>query len=118
MFARLPRDIRLFILGALGAAFLAVIITIVVVASGPGRARTAAMPTIQDSLSSLDLGSFQLPPQFTQTWQLKWYASRAQQKKWTWAEVQRFWVDPRESVLKSLSAENAKKIEELVSGDK
>jgi hypothetical protein len=115
MFAQLPREIRLFILGVLGAALVAVIITAAVVATGPGRDRAAAMPTIQDSLSSLDLGSFQFPSAFTHTWQLKWYPSREQQKKWTWAEVQRFWVDPRTSVLESLSAENAKKIDELLS---
>ncbi|HUZ16796.1 MAG TPA: hypothetical protein VMV68_00295 [Spirochaetia bacterium] len=117
--ARLPREIRLFILGALGAAALAVIITVIAMSAGRRpQAPVAVENGIQKSLSSLDLSDFQFPNSFIETWRPKWYPSRQQEKKWTWTEVEQFWIDPRTSVIKSLSEENDSKMESLFGGVK
>lgn len=117
---KLPHDIRLFILGVLGACVVAVIVTIIVVASSNRTQATAAAPApdLASTLSSLDLSNFQVPESYTEAWKQQWYPSRAQEKKWTWEEVQRFWRDPRKSALASITAENDKKINELFKGVK
>jgi hypothetical protein len=117
---RLPNDIRLFIFGVLGACVVAVIVTIIVVASSHRRPPEVKVerPDLASTLSSLDLSNFQIPESYTEVWKQKWYPSRAQEKQWTWEEVQRFWRDPRKSALNSITAENDAKMNELFKGVK
>lgn len=115
---RVSGEMRTFLLGVAGACVLAVVITVIVMASSNHRPRPAAAPAadLAGSLSSLDLSNFQVPNSYTEVWKQKWYPSRVQEKKWTWTEVQRFWLDPRRSALKSISEENDKKLNELFKG--
>ena len=117
---KLPNDIRLFLLGVLGACVVAVIVTIIVVASSNRAPKTAVAPApdLASTLSSLDLSNFQIPESYTTAWKQQWYPSRNQEKKWTWQEVQRYWRDPRKSALASIAAENDKKLNELFKGVK
>jgi hypothetical protein len=118
MVARISREMRLVMLFVLGAGLLAVIITIIVVSAA--RAAYPQTPASQstdvDAFSSLDISDFQFPDDYTQTWKPTWYASRDQQSHWTWEEVQKYWIDPRTSVIRSLKDQNDKKIDKLLSG--
>ncbi len=115
---KISNEMRLFILGVAGACVLAVIVTVIVMAVG--NSRTAPPKTesadLAGSLSSLDLSNFQVPDSYIEVWKQSWYPSRAQEKKWTWDEVQRFWLDPRKSALAGISEENDKKVTELFKG--
>ena len=118
MWNRLSRQVRIFILGALGAGVAAAIITIIILAVTTRPVQPSQAPTdnLSATLSALDVSNFQVPRRYTQAWQAKWYASRPQQKRWPWEEVQRFWKDPRKSALASIAAENDKKMNTLFNG--
>lgn len=118
MALKIDNQLRLFLLGVLGASLVAVLVTVIVVSTGGRSTPTPTLPRsdIARGLSSLDLSDFKIPPSYTEAWKQKWYPSRARQNKWTWEEVQRFWRDPRKSALKSIIEENNRKMNDLFKG--
>lgn len=120
MTLNVSREVRWFILGALAAGIIAVLITVIVVAAGRGGAPASHTPKVDlaNSLSSLDVSDFKIPKSYNQVWKQKWYPSRKREKRWTWTEVQRFWIDPRKSLLTSISSENDKTMKALFKGVK
>lgn len=120
MIPKLSREVRWFLLGVAGVSLVAVLITVIVVATS-NRQTPFSQPervNLAGSLSSLDISDFRIPSSYTEVWKPRFYPSRARETKWSWPEVQRFWLDPRKSLLASITEENNRKMQELFKGVK
>jgi len=113
----MSREIRLFTIATVAVAIVAVLITVTV--SLTAR-RSASAPHPDASLAAtierLSFSDLEFPKEYVTVWKERWYASRPQQKAWTWEEVQRFWKDPRQSALATVSAQNDARIRALFQG--
>ncbi len=113
----LPREIRLFMLATLAVALVAVLIAVTVsLATGkpaPGPQPDASLTSTIERFSFSDL---EFPKDYVTVWKQRWYLSRPQQTAWTWEEVQRYWKDPRQSALATVSARNNARIRALLQG--
>ena len=111
------REVRLFAIATLALAVVAVVIAVTV---SLATRKPAPAPQPDTSLSAtmerLSFSDLEFPKEWVTVWKGRWYPSRPQQAAWTWEEVQRFWKDPRQSALATVSAQNDARIRALFQG--
>lgn len=98
------RWFRIYLLGVVGAALIAVVITVMVGLSRRPRIEPAPMPQRPPAVT-LKLSDFLIDdpvPLDEPDWQL----TRPPRQKWEREEVMEFWVDPVEMGIEQLGGEN------------
>ena len=99
-----------------GATVLALLITILVTASGRSADRREAYEQAVQRSDAPDITEFIIPGEFTLTGGERWYFSREPLSRWTDEQVRRFWIDPEKIGIDLLEQKSNKIIEEFLEG--
>ncbi|MEW5816866.1 MAG: hypothetical protein AB1798_15905, partial [Spirochaetota bacterium] len=61
----------------------------------------------------IDSTDLKIPAEYSQIWEKKWYPFRGKMEKWSWEEVEKYWIDPIEIGINIVSEENDRLIKEI-----
>ena len=110
-----PKEIVLFISITAALTVIAVIITIIIILSGrPAEKISSETPAVYAEPNE-DPGfiDFKIPDDYKEIQKSRWYMTREDKEKWSWDEVEKYWIDPFSIAAEILETENNKIIDEI-----
>ncbi len=69
--------------------------------------------SIEEPERNIDISEFAVPETWKHLVENKWIPYRKDREKWTREEVEKYWQDPKDAILKYLEKENEIVIDEL-----
>ena len=107
------RELKIYFLVVGAVALAALLITIIVLLPGYIRYNKSIVQNTQMPDKSINMSKFMIPESYKKNWESSWVFFIEDKDKWSSADIEPYWKDPKELVLKYLKEQNEIYIDEI-----
>ena len=107
------RELKIYLLVVGAVALIALLITFIVLLPGYIRYNKSIVQNTQIPENSIDMSKFMIPESYKKIWESSWAYFIEDKDKWSSADIEPYWNDPKELVLKYLEEQNENYIDEI-----